>query len=143
VWPTICILSFFTQQEIIDTLRRVNKEALVLCKRAYSPKRVHLHKITLETVKFFERTEEIKITNDSLAFFNQYRENFFEEILAHYKNIKRLTINLNFLFEEDKKDKFLERISQFQLKENIKTFNCEDTTLKEKNLECLIKSSIL
>jgi hypothetical protein len=32
------------------------------------------------------------------------------EILSHYKNVKRLTINLNFLFEEDKKDKFLEMI---------------------------------
>jgi hypothetical protein len=70
-------LSFFTQEEIIETLRRVNKEALVLCKRAYAPKRVALHKINLGTVKFFERTEEIKITKDSLQFFNLYKDNFF------------------------------------------------------------------
>jgi hypothetical protein len=25
VWPSICILQFFTQEEIIETLRRVNR----------------------------------------------------------------------------------------------------------------------
>lgn len=70
VWPTTCILSYFTQEEIIETLRRINKEALVLCKKAFAARRVTLHKINLKTVKFFERAEEIKITKDSLAFFN-------------------------------------------------------------------------
>ncbi len=69
-----------------------------------------MHKINLGTVKFFERTEEIKITKDSLSFFNVYKENFFREILFHYKNVRRLTINLNFLFEDDKKDKFIEML---------------------------------
>jgi len=50
-------------------MRRVNKQALFLCKRAYAPKRVQLHKINLGTVKFFERAEEIKIIKDSLSFF--------------------------------------------------------------------------
>jgi Ran GTPase-activating protein (RanGAP) involved in mRNA processing and transport len=50
------------------------------------------------------------MTKDSLAFFQQYKERFFVEILSHYKKVRRLTINLNFLFEEDKKDKFLEMI---------------------------------
>lgn len=69
IWPTICILSFFTQEEIIESLRRVNKEALVLCKRAFAARRVSLHKINLKTVKFFERAEEIKLTEGSLPFF--------------------------------------------------------------------------
>jgi hypothetical protein len=69
IWPSICILQFFTQEEIIETMRRVNKQALFLCKRAYAPKRVQLHKINLGTVKFFERAEEIKIIKDSLSFF--------------------------------------------------------------------------
>lgn len=111
VWPSICILQFFTQEEIIETLRRVNRQALSLCKRAYAPKRVQLHKINLGTVKFFERTEEIKIQKESFGFFQQYRDNFFLEILAHYKNVRRLTINLNFLFEIDKIEKFLEAIA--------------------------------
>lgn len=108
VWPSICIITYFTQEEIIETIRRINKQALALCKRTYAPKRVQLHKINLGTVKFFERTEEIKITNDSLGFFQQFEENFFKEILAHYKNLNRLTISLNFLFEEERKNKFLE-----------------------------------
>jgi len=62
-------LPYFTSEEIIETMRRVNKQALFLCKRAYAPKRVYLHKINLGTVKFFERAEEIKMTKDSLAFF--------------------------------------------------------------------------
>jgi hypothetical protein len=147
VWPSICILQFFTQEEIIETLRRVNHQALALCKRAYAPKRVQLHKITLSTVKFFERTEEIKVTKDSLSFFTVYRENFFREILSHYKNVSRLTINLNFLFEDEKKDRFLEMISgihqQVPLKESIKIFAIEDAPLREKNLDMLFKSNIL
>ncbi len=91
-------------------MRRINKQALFLCKRAYAPKRVQLHKINLGTVKFFERTEEIKIIKDSLNFFQTYRETFFLEILNHYKNVRRLTINLNFLFEDDKKDRFIEML---------------------------------
>jgi hypothetical protein len=121
----------------------VNKEALVLCKRAYAARRVSLHKISLKTVKFFERAEEIKITRDSLAFFAQFRDNFFDEILTHYKNVKRLTINLNFLFEEDKKDRLFEKLANFTLRENIATFNCEDAMLKINNLEALTKTQLL
>lgn len=102
-----------------------------------------LHRISLETVKFFERTEELKITHDSLQFFNAYKDLFFEEILKHYKNIKTITINFNFLFEVEKKDKFFERLASFRLSERILTFNCEDAMLKEKNLECLTKSIML
>jgi len=69
VWPSICILSFFTQNEIIETLRRVNHQAWQLCRRAYAPKQVALHKINLGTVKFFERAQEIVIKKESLAFF--------------------------------------------------------------------------
>lgn len=115
----------------------------MLCKRAYSARRVSLHKINLKSVKFFVRAEEIKITRDSLSFFDQFKDNFFEEILNNYKNVKRLTINLNFLFEEDKKDKLFEKLSNFTLKENILTFNVEDAMLNQKNLECLTKTPML
>lgn len=57
------------------------------------------------------------------------------EILKNYKNIKRLTINLNFLFEEDKKDKFFDKLTQFSLKDGITTFCCEDAILNEKTLD--------
>lgn len=95
------------------------------------------------TVKFFERAEEIKITKDSLVFFQQFKDNFFEEILCHYKNVKTFTINLNFLFEEDKKDKLFEKLSNFTLRDNVKTFIAEDSMINNKNLECLMKSAFL
>ena len=147
VWPSICILQFFTQEELIETLRRVNRQSLSLCQRAYAPKKVLLHKINLGTVKFFERTEEIKITKDSLPFFGQYRENFFLEILAHYRNVRRLTVNMNFLFEQEKMDGFLDMLCTMHavipLKESIRVFNIEDAPLKDKNMEALFKSNIL
>ena len=34
--PSLTILAFFTPEEIVMNLRRVNKEALVLCKRVYA-----------------------------------------------------------------------------------------------------------
>ena len=38
------------------------------------------------------------------------------EILSHYKNLNRLTINLNFLFEEDKKNMLLDTMCTLPLK---------------------------
>ena len=57
--------------------------------------------------------------------------------------MKTLSINLNFLFEEDKKDKLFEKLSNFVLKENVKTFICEDAVIRQRNLEDLIKSDFL
>lgn len=94
-------------------------------------------------MKFFERAEEIKLTNLSLQFFQQFKDNFFEEIINYYKNVKTFTINLNFLFEEDKKDKLFEKLSLFVLKENVKTFICEDAMLRTKHLDSLTKSDFL
>jgi len=53
--PSLVILSYFTPEEIVMNLRRVNKEALVLCKRVFSTRKVKLEKISLKYVKFFER----------------------------------------------------------------------------------------
>ena len=64
------ILSFFNNTEIVDVLRRVNKEAHFICKRAYSARKVALKKINLQSVKFFERAEEICITTNCLTFFD-------------------------------------------------------------------------
>jgi len=70
IWPTTMILSFFNNTEIVDVLRRVNKEAHFICKRAYSARKVALKKINLQSVKFFERAEEICITTNCLTFFD-------------------------------------------------------------------------
>ena len=61
--------------------------------------------------------------------------------------MRRLTINLNFLFEDEKKDNFIEMIcaihQQVPPKESIRIFAIEDAPLKEKNLDQLFKSNIL
>jgi hypothetical protein len=54
---------------------------------------------------------------------------------------------LNFLFEEDKKDKFLELICGLHkadpMREGIQIFNLEDAMLTEKNLDTLFRSNLL
>ena len=69
------------------------------------------------------------------------------EILSHYRNVRRLTINLNFLFEDDKKDRFIEMLCMMHqnepLKESIKVFNIEDAVISERNIDTLFKSHIL
>ena len=111
IGPSLTILSFFTPEEIVMNLRRVNKEALVLCRRVFKTKIVQLEKVNLKSVKFFERAEEIRISKESLKFFSEYKDEFFEEILNHYTNVKTFTINLNFLFDDKLKDKIIEKIS--------------------------------
>ena len=51
--------------------------------------------------------------------------------------MKTLTINLNFLFEEEKKDRLFDKLSKFILKENVKTFVCEDAVITKTNLNSL------
>ena len=125
-------------------LRRVNKEALALCKRMYSARVVPLEKITLRSVKFFERAQEIRISKESLNFFSSYKDEFLTEILDHYRNVKAFTINLNFLFDDQKKDRILDKISSFALQKQIKTFQAEDVPqLSHRNLDHLTRINFL
>jgi len=80
-----------------------------------------LGKINLRLVKFFQRVEQIRISKDSLSFFNQFKPVFFQQILSHYKNLRKFLINLNFIFEEREIDSLLDRIAQFQMQENVRT----------------------
>ena len=72
---------------------------------------------------------------------------FFLEILNHYKNVRRITINLNFLFEDDKKDRLIEMLCLMHqnepLKESIKVFSIEDAVISERNIESIFKSNIM
>jgi hypothetical protein len=83
---------------------------------------VQLEKITLKSVKFFERASEIRITKESLNFFNAFKDEFYQEILTHYTNVRTFTINLNFLFDCNKKDQIIDKISHFPLNRNVLTF---------------------
>ena len=92
-------------------ISRVNKEAHYIAKKVFGTRSVDLEKINIRSVKFFRRAEKIKITKDSLNFFQQYKDNFFEEILSHYRSSKKIVINLNWLFEEKLKDGIIEEMN--------------------------------
>ena len=120
IWPTTTILSYFTPNEIIE-ISRVNKEAHYIAKKVFGTRCVNLEKVTIRTVHLLRRAEMIKITKDSLGFFQQYKDNFFEEILTHYRACKKLIIDMNILFDERVKDQLYDKLCQFTLKTNIKT----------------------
>ena len=103
IWPTTAILSFFTPNEIIE-ISRVNKEAHYISKKVFGMRLVDLDRINIRTVKLFRRAEKLRVSHHSLNFFSQYKDVFFEEILANYRGLTKLIINLNFLFEVRQKD---------------------------------------
>jgi Ran GTPase-activating protein (RanGAP) involved in mRNA processing and transport len=112
IWPTTTILSYFSPAEIID-ISRVNKEAYFITRKVFGTRQIDLEKINIRTVKLFRRAEKLKITKDSLPFFSQYKRNFLAQIFDHYKNMKTLVINLNFLFEEANKDRLFDTLADF------------------------------
>ena len=120
IWPTTTILSFFSPQEIIE-MSRINKEAHFISKKVYAARKVGLERINMRSVKFFQRTDKIKITKDSLSFFLQFKDSFLNEILNAYKNVTTVTINLNWLFDERQKDYLFEKLAHFELRPNTTT----------------------
>ena len=91
----------------------MNREAHFISRKVFGTRKIDLERINIRTVKFFKRAEKINISKDSLGFFSQYKRNFLAQILDHYKNMRTLAINLNFLFEERDKDKLFEILSEF------------------------------
>ena len=65
---------------------------------------------------------------------------FFEEILAHYRGLTKLIINLNWLFEERLKDSLFDKLASFTLKPNIKTLLIEDSMLNYRNLDSITRT---
>ena len=59
--------------------------------------------------------------------------------------MNRLTINLNFLFEEDKKNALLDMLFSMPspLKPSIRIFAIEDAVIRDRNLESLFKGSLI
>ena len=139
IWPTTAILSFFTPNEIIE-ISRVNKEAHYISKKVFGMRLVDLDRINIRTVKLFRRAEKLRVSHHSLNFFSQYKDVFFEEILANYRGLTKLIINLNFLFEVRQKDQLIEKLSNFSLKPNIRTLIIEDSMLNVHNLHCLLRT---
>jgi len=119
------ILSYFTPSEIIE-ISRVNKEAHYIAKKVFATCKIDLERINLRLVKFFTRTEQLRISKDSLQFFKQFKESLFNEILLHYKSLNKLILNLNHIFEESRVDWLLDRLSKFSLQSTVTTLQIED-----------------
>ena len=139
IWPTATILSYFTPNEIIE-ISRVNKEAHYISKKVFGMLVVDLEKINIRTVKLFRRAQKIRVSHHSLNFFQQFKDVFFEEILAHYRGLTKLIINLNWLFEERLKDSLFDKLASFTLKPNIKTLLIEDSMLNYRNLDSITRT---
>lgn len=121
IWPTTIILSFFTPQEVIE-ISRVNKEAHYISKKVFETRKVELHKISLRLVKFFHRAHMIRISKDSVQFFDQFKEKFFQEILVHYRSLRKFTINLNYIFGDTSiVDKLFNKLAKFKLDKRVTT----------------------
>ena len=84
----------------------------------------------------------MRISKDSLTFFNQFKPVFFQQILSHYKNLRKFLINLNFIFEEKEIDSLLDRLAQFQMQENVRTIQIEDGCLNQSSLSILTRSGL-
>ena len=81
-------------------LRRVNKEALVLCKRVFSTRKVKLEKISLKYVKFFGG--EPLFTDTHLKFIKHIP--YPEQVILHYTTNGSIYPN-DMILEEWKKFK--------------------------------------
>lgn len=139
IWPTTAILSFFTPNEIIE-ISRVNKEAHYISKKVFGMRLVDLERINIRTVKLFKRAKEIRVNHNSISFFQQHKDVFFEEILSSYRGLTKLIINLNWLFDERDKDQLIEKVASFTLKPNTRTLLIEDSMLNVRNLHAILRT---
>lgn len=140
IWPTTIILSYFTPLEVIE-ISRVNKEAHYISKKVFETRKVELHKISLRLVKFFHRAHMIRISKDSVQFFDQFKEKFFQEILVHYRSLRKFIINLNYIFGDNTiVEKLFSKLAKFTLDPRVKTIQIEDGVLSDTNLRLLSSS---
>lgn len=140
IWPTTIILSYFSPLEVIE-ISRVNKEAHYISKKVFETRKVELQKISLRLVKFFHRAHMIRISKDSVHFFDQFKEKFFQEILANYRSLRKFIINLNYIFGENTiVEKLFSKLAKFTLDPRVQTIQIEDGVLSDRNLQLLSNS---
>ena len=83
------------------------------------------------------------MSKDSLKFFDQYQDRFFEEILNHYKNLRKFILNLNCFFDEKQVDTVIGKLSEFQLGPAIRVLQVEDGNLNQRNLVSMTNSCLV
>ena len=119
------ILGYLSQQEIIE-ISRVNKEAHYIAKKVFTTRKINLERINLRLIKFFSRTQKLRITRESLNFFQTYKESLFEEILFHYNSLQKVVLNFNYFFKDEEIDMLLQKLSRFSLRPTVATLQIED-----------------
>ena len=135
------ILGYLSQQEIID-ISRVNKEAHYIAKKVFTTRKINLERINLRLIKFFSRTQKLRITRDSLNFFQTYKESLFEEILFNYNSLQKVVLNFNYFFKEEEIDLLLQKLSRFSLRPSVATLQIEDGQLTLNSFTILHKSQL-
>lgn len=141
IWPSTVILGYLNQQEIID-ISRLNKEAHYIAKKVFTTRKINLERINLRLIKFFSRTQKLKITRESLGFFETYKESLFNEILLHYNSLQKVIINFNYFFREQEIDQLLQRLSRFRLRPTVTTLQIEDGQLTMNSFKILHLSAL-
>ena len=131
------------RNEEILSLRTVNQEAKTWCQRAYSARSVELSKISLKTAQFFKRAVILEINHESSKFFNTFKDSFFENILSHYSNLKTIKIDLNEVFDQNKKDIIIDKITCFPLKIQIEEVKAIRSMINYRDLESLTRTNFL
>lgn len=142
IWVSAYILSFLNNSEILK-FRTVNKEARFVCQKAYSVRTIDLHKINLETVKFFERAQLMNITEESLKLFDNFSNKFFDQIISHYGNLRTVQIDLGMCFDPKQKERLFSILSARQLNNKTETFKLIRTEVTQQDIDTLLSHSFL
>jgi len=124
-------------------MRTVNKEAKMWCQKAYAARSIELSKISLKTAQFFKRAVTLEINHDSPKFFDHFKDIFFTDILKHYSNLKIIKVDLNEVFDVDKKTNVIDKITQFPLKIQIEEVRVIRSMINFKDLELMTNTSFL
>jgi Leucine-rich repeat (LRR) protein len=142
-WVTNIILSFMRNEEILG-MRTVNREAQAWCQKAYQARIIELSKITLKTAQFFKRAVTLEVNHDSSKFFEIYKDRFFNDILDHFSNLRILKIDLNEVFDDSKKEKIIDKLTEFPLKiqiEEVMFIRWKEIT--ERDLNSIVSTNFL
>lgn len=100
---------------------------------------VDIERINLRSVNFFKRALNLRISKDSIGFFEQYQDSFFQEILDSYMNVSKVIINMNWLFDINVIDKFFEKFTNFALNKYTKTLLIEDCVLEQHTIDLVMR----
>ena len=83
------------------------------------------------------------ITEQSLPFFDTFKDNFCQQVLDNYRNLRTVVMDFGMLFFDEQKDVLINKITTFRLNPNIETFKVIRAQLNGHDLEALTKRNFL